>query len=104
MRTWTAVARPSSARWLRGRAHHRVKLAGTEGGTGLFSVNYFNTKMFLAQSPQFYKQAKVASSLERVFEVGCAYRVREARNGVAPQRVRVAGRGDGLDRQRAGPA
>jgi nondiscriminating aspartyl-tRNA synthetase len=47
---------------------------GTEGGTGLFSVDYFDTKVFLAQSPQFYKQALVASGLERVFEIGCAYR------------------------------
>ena len=76
---------------------------GTEGGTGLFSVDYFDTKVFLAQSPQFYKQAMVASGLERVFEVGCAYRVREARDSAALERVRVAGRGDGLDRQRAGP-
>ncbi len=47
---------------------------GTEGGTGLFEVEYFETKVFLAQSPQFYKQTMVASGLERVFEVGCAYR------------------------------
>jgi nondiscriminating aspartyl-tRNA synthetase len=47
---------------------------GTEGGTGLFSVEYFDTKVFLAQSPQFYKQAMVASGLERAFEIGCAYR------------------------------
>ncbi len=48
--------------------------SGTEGGTGLFEVNYFDTKVFLAQSPQFYKQAMIASGLERVFEVGAAYR------------------------------
>ena len=30
---------------------------GTEGGTGLFEVEYFDTKVYLAQSPQFYKQA-----------------------------------------------
>ncbi len=47
---------------------------GTEGGTGLFEVDYFGEKVYLAQSPQFYKQAMVASGLERVFEVGCAYR------------------------------
>ncbi|MFW6214830.1 MAG: aspartate--tRNA(Asn) ligase [Alkalispirochaetaceae bacterium] len=48
--------------------------SGTEGGTGLFSVDYFGEKVFLAQSPQFYKQAMVASGLERVFEIGAAYR------------------------------
>ena len=47
---------------------------GTEGGTGLFSVEYFDTTVYLAQSPQFYKQAMVASGLERVFEIGAAYR------------------------------
>ncbi len=47
---------------------------GTEGGTGLFSVEYFDDRVYLAQSPQFYKQAMVASGLERVFEVAPAYR------------------------------
>ncbi len=47
---------------------------GTEGGTGLFEVDYFGEKVYLAQSPQFYKQAMVASGLERVYEIGCAYR------------------------------
>ncbi len=47
---------------------------GTEGGTGLFAVQYFDTKVYLAQSPQFYKQAMVSSGLERVFEIGNAYR------------------------------
>jgi nondiscriminating aspartyl-tRNA synthetase len=47
---------------------------GTEGGTGLFSVDYFGDRVYLAQSPQFYKQAMVSSGLERVFEIGCAYR------------------------------
>lgn len=48
--------------------------SGTEGGTGLFEVNYFNTKVFLSQSPQFYKQAAVSMGLEKVFEIGAAYR------------------------------
>lgn len=47
---------------------------GTEGGTGLFAVDYFGDRVYLAQSPQFYKQAMVASGLERVFEIGAAYR------------------------------
>lgn len=48
--------------------------SGTEGGTGLFEVEYFDTKVYLAQSPQFYKQAMVSSGLERVFEISHAYR------------------------------
>jgi nondiscriminating aspartyl-tRNA synthetase len=67
------------AEHLRGEGFTEIKTSkligtGTEGGTGLFSVDYFDTKVFLAQSPQFYKQAMVASGLERVFEIGCVYR------------------------------
>jgi nondiscriminating aspartyl-tRNA synthetase len=47
---------------------------GTEGGTELFEVDYFDRKVCLAQSPQFYKEAMVASGMERVFEVAPAYR------------------------------
>jgi len=47
---------------------------GTEGGTGLFAVEYFDTRVYLTQSPQLYKQAMIASGLERVFEIGPAYR------------------------------
>ncbi len=52
----------------------KLVATGTEGGTGLFKVDYFEDSVFLAQSPQFYKQALVASGLERVFEIGNAYR------------------------------
>ncbi len=67
------------AEHMRGEGFTEVKTSkligtGTEGGTGLFSVDYFGEKVYLAQSPQFYKQAMVASGLERVFEIGCAYR------------------------------
>jgi nondiscriminating aspartyl-tRNA synthetase len=47
---------------------------GTEGGTELFKVEYFDRTVCLAQSPQFYKETMVASGLERVFEVAPAYR------------------------------
>jgi nondiscriminating aspartyl-tRNA synthetase len=48
--------------------------SGTEGGTELFEVDYFDRKVYLAQSPQLYKQALVAAGFERVFEVGPVYR------------------------------
>ncbi|GHU01895.1 aspartate--tRNA(Asp/Asn) ligase [Spirochaetia bacterium] len=48
--------------------------SGTEGGTSLFEVDYFERKVYLAQSPQLYKQIMVAAGLERVFEVGPVYR------------------------------
>ena len=47
---------------------------GTEGGTNLFPVEYFEKRVYLAQSPQFYKQAMISSGMERVFEIGAAYR------------------------------
>lgn len=48
--------------------------SGTEGGSGLFQVDYFGQRMYLAQSPQFYKQAMISTGLERVFEISHAYR------------------------------
>ncbi|MDR0785224.1 MAG: aspartate--tRNA(Asn) ligase [Treponema sp.] len=48
--------------------------SGTEGGTELFEVDYFDRKVYLAQSPQFYKEVMVASGMERVFEIAPAYR------------------------------
>lgn len=48
--------------------------SGTEGGTNLFSVDYFGRRVYLAQSPQLYKQAMIATGLERVFEMSHAYR------------------------------
>ena len=48
--------------------------SATEGGAGLFEVDYFDRKLCLAQSPQAYKETMVAAGLERVFEVAPAYR------------------------------
>jgi nondiscriminating aspartyl-tRNA synthetase len=47
--------------------------SGTEGGTNLFEIKYFDRVAYLAQSPQFYKEHGVAG-LERVFETGHVYR------------------------------
>jgi nondiscriminating aspartyl-tRNA synthetase len=47
---------------------------GAEGGATLFSVDYFDQKAFLAQSPQLYKQMLMAADFERVFEIGPAFR------------------------------
>jgi nondiscriminating aspartyl-tRNA synthetase len=52
----------------------KIVKEGTEGGTELFEVKYFNEKAYLAQSPQFYKQMMVSSGFERVFEIGHVYR------------------------------
>ena len=46
---------------------------GTEGGTNLFEIKYFDRVAYLAQSPQFYKEHGVAG-FERVYETGHVYR------------------------------
>ncbi|MGL6106393.1 aspartate--tRNA(Asn) ligase [Romboutsia sp.] len=55
---------------------HTAKIidSSTEGGSEMFTINYFDRRAFLAQSPQFYKQMMVGAGFERVFEVGHAYR------------------------------
>ncbi len=51
----------------------KIVSSGTEGGTNLFEIKYFERVAYLAQSPQFYKEQGVAG-LERVFETGHVYR------------------------------
>lgn len=55
---------------------HSPKLMGSpsESGAELFELPYFDTKAYLAQSPQFYKQMAIAAGFERVFEVGPVFR------------------------------
>lgn len=55
----------------------KIVSEGTEGGTELFEIKYFDKKAYLAQSPQFYKQMLVGSGFERVFEIGHVYRAEE---------------------------
>ncbi|HEV8338353.1 MAG TPA: aspartate--tRNA(Asn) ligase [bacterium] len=54
---------------------HTSKLVGsaTEGGAGLFRVDYPDRAAYLAQSPQLYKQICVGA-FERVFEIGPVFR------------------------------
>ena len=47
---------------------------GAEGGATLFSVDYFGSTAYLAQSPQLYKQMLISAGLERVFEIAPAFR------------------------------
>jgi len=55
---------------------HTPKLMGTasESGAEVFEVGYFGRTAYLAQSPQFYKQAAIAAGIDRVFEVGPVFR------------------------------
>jgi len=51
----------------------RIIASATEGGAALFSVDFFDRKAFLAQSPQLYKE-ELVMSLEKVFEIGPFFR------------------------------
>lgn len=55
----------------------KVVAAGTEGGSNLFPLQYFEQQAYLAQSPQFYKQMMVGAGYERVFEIAPVYRAEE---------------------------
>ncbi len=47
--------------------------SATEGGTNVFTLDYFGRPAYLAQSPQFYKQTMVGV-FERVYETGPVFR------------------------------
>ena len=55
---------------------HSPKIMGapSESGAELFSLGYFETTAYLAQSPQFYKQMAMAAGFEGVFEIGPVFR------------------------------
>ena len=52
----------------------RLLGAPSEGGASVFEATYFQTKAYLAQSPQLYKQMLIAARFERVMEVGPIFR------------------------------
>jgi nondiscriminating aspartyl-tRNA synthetase len=51
-----------------------IQAAGAEGGATLFPLIYYKQEAFLRQSPQLYKQMLMASGLDRVYEIGPAFR------------------------------
>ncbi|MFA7076729.1 MAG: aspartate--tRNA(Asn) ligase [Candidatus Izemoplasmatales bacterium] len=55
---------------------HSPKILGTasESGAEVFSLDYFGKKVYLAQSPQFYKQMAMAAGFNNVFEIGPVFR------------------------------
>ncbi len=59
---------------------HTPKIIGTasESGSDVFELTYFDTKAYLAQSPQFYKQMAMASGFERIFETGPVFRAEKS--------------------------
>lgn len=55
---------------------HTPKLmaSASESRAELFEIEYFDTKAYLAQSPQFFKQMAQPAGFGKVFEVGPAFR------------------------------
>ncbi|MEN2974699.1 MAG: aspartate--tRNA(Asn) ligase [Candidatus Caldarchaeales archaeon] len=55
----------------------RIIATATEGGAALFEVKYFDSRAYLAQSPQLYKE-ELVTVFERVFEIGPFFRAEES--------------------------
>jgi aspartyl-tRNA synthetase len=55
---------------------HSPKILGTasESGAEVFKMDYFGRTVYLAQSPQFYKQMAMAAGFNNVFEIGPVFR------------------------------
>lgn len=51
-----------------------IQAAGAEGGANLFKFTYYGKDAYLRQSPQLYKQMMMASGLDKVYELGQAFR------------------------------
>ena len=52
----------------------KIVASGAEGGASLFEIKYFDKAAYLAQSPQLYKQMLMSTGLDRVYEIGPAFR------------------------------
>ena len=46
----------------------------SKSGGDLFAVDYFGSRVYLAQSPQWYKQMAMAAGFDRVFEIAPVFR------------------------------
>lgn len=58
-------------RWIQSS---KIAGAATEGGSNVFEVKYFDSKAYLTQSPQFFKQMAIAMDMKRVYEIGPVFR------------------------------
>ncbi|ESO94292.1 hypothetical protein LOTGIDRAFT_118845 [Lottia gigantea] len=56
----------------------KIISAASEGGANVFTVSYFKSNAFLAQSPQLYKQMAICSDFDRVFTVGAVFRAEDS--------------------------
>ncbi|XP_050404262.1 aspartate--tRNA ligase, cytoplasmic [Patella vulgata] len=56
----------------------KIISAASEGGANVFTVSYFKTQAYLAQSPQLYKQMAICGDFDRVFTVGAVFRAEDS--------------------------
>ena len=56
----------------------KIISAASEGGANVFTVSYFKTSAYLAQSPQFYKQMAIAADFNKVYTVGAVFRAEDS--------------------------
>ncbi|KAK6483035.1 aspartate--tRNA ligase [Huso huso] len=56
----------------------KIISAASEGGANVFTVSYFKTSAFLAQSPQLYKQMCIAADFDKVFCIGPVFRAEDS--------------------------
>lgn len=59
----------------------KIVKSGSESGSELFTVNYYDKLGYLSQSPQFYKQMVINSDFSRVFEIGPVFRAEKSVSG-----------------------
>lgn len=59
---------------------HSPKILATasESGAEVFKLEYFGKEVYLAQSPQFYKQMAMAAGFNSVFEIGPVFRAEKS--------------------------
>ncbi|CAH0404242.1 unnamed protein product [Chilo suppressalis] len=56
----------------------KIISAASEGGANVFTVSYFKSSAYLAQSPQLYKQMAIAADFDKVFTVGAVFRAEDS--------------------------
>jgi len=56
----------------------KIISAASEGGANVFTVSYFKTSAYLAQSPQLYKQMAIAADFEKVYTIGAVFRAEDS--------------------------
>uniref|UniRef100_A0A8B9GTQ5 Aspartate--tRNA ligase, cytoplasmic n=1 Tax=Astyanax mexicanus TaxID=7994 RepID=A0A8B9GTQ5_ASTMX len=56
----------------------KIISAASEGGANVFTVSYFKTSAYLAQSPQLYKQMCICADFDKVFCVGPVFRAEDS--------------------------